>query len=87
VLWTLEETEEGEVQLSFETGDARFANHVILFSLVDPVSAAVRVSGRLTLAPVRTPGKWEGWQSLGHRSEFLGPCDLEFEIETSEEES
>jgi hypothetical protein len=81
VLWTMEETEEGDVQIAFETSAAHLAGFVVTFSLVDAHSKAVRYSQRLTLEPTRTPGKWEGWCSLGSRADFPGPYELMFEVE------
>jgi hypothetical protein len=80
ILWSLEETEEGEVQVAFETNEAQFAGHIIFFSLVDPDTKQVQYSQRLTLEPTRTPGKWEGWCSIGSRTEFQGPYELVFEV-------
>ena len=87
ILWTLEETEEGEVQIAFETSDERFANSTIVFHLIDPVSKQVQYSQTVTLAPTRTPGKWEGWRSLGFRIDFAGPYELVFAATTSDEEA
>lgn len=86
VLWTLEETEEGEVQVAFETHAARFAQHMVVFSLIDPVSKQVRRQQELRLQPARTPGKWETWCSLGPRTEMQGPYELIFQIEAAESE-
>jgi hypothetical protein len=86
ILWTLEETEEGEVQISFETSDERLAEATIVFHLLDPTSKQVQYSQRVTLAPTRTPGKWEGWCSLGFRADFPGPYDLMFEATPPGEE-
>jgi hypothetical protein len=86
VLWTLEETEEGEVQVAFETQAERFAGHVVVFNLIDPISKQVRSHQELPLQPTRTPGKWEAWCALGSRTEFQGPYELVFEIEAAESE-
>lgn len=86
LLWTLEETEDGDVQIAFETNAQHLAGHVVIFSLVDPDSKQVQYRRRLTLEPTRTPGKWEGWCSLGARTEFQGPYELIFEVVPPEEE-
>lgn len=86
ILWTLEETEEGEVQIAFETRDERFANSTIAFHLLDPLSKEVQYSQHVTLAPTRTLGKWEGWRSLGFRADFPGPYELVFEVLSPDEE-
>jgi len=86
IAWTWEETEEGEVQIAFETSDQRFANSTIVFHLIDPTSKQVQHSQRVTLAPTRTPGKWEGWRSLGFRVDFPGPYELAFEVLSPDEE-
>lgn len=80
VLWTLEETEDGEVQIAFETSDARFAEQVVDFQLVDPASGQVRYSQQVTLTPTRTPGRWEGWQALGFQADFQDPYELVFAV-------
>lgn len=80
IVWTLEEIEEGEVQIAFETSDEGFAEAVVDFHLVDPTSRHVQYSQRLILAPTRTPGKWEGWCSIGSRANFPGPYELVFEV-------
>jgi len=80
IVWTIEETEEGDVQIAFETSEERLASHIVVFSLVDPDSKCVQYSHRLTLEPTRTAGKWEGWCSIGSRSEFQGPYELLFEV-------
>jgi hypothetical protein len=85
VAWSIEETEEGDVQVAFETTTAQFAGHVILFHLLDPTSKQVQYSQRLTFMPTRTPGKWEAWCSIGSRTEFSGPHELLFEIVAPEE--
>ena len=41
----------------------------------------------VTLAPTRTPGKWEGWCSPGFRADFPGPYDLVCEILPPDEET
>ena len=87
IAWTLEETEEGEVQIAFETSDERFAHATILFHLLDPMSAQVHYSQHVVLAPTRAPGKWEGWRSLGFRADFPGPYDLVFEIAPPDEDT
>jgi hypothetical protein len=86
IAWTLEETEEGEVQISFETSDEQYAEATILFHLLDPINKQVQYSQRVTLAPTRAPGKWEGWCSLGFRVDFAGPYELVFAATTSDEE-
>jgi len=80
ILWTLEETEEGDVQVAFETKEERFAGYVVIFNLIDPVSKQVRSHQELPLQPARTPGKWEAWCSLGSRTEFQGPYELDFAV-------
>jgi len=86
IAWTLEETEEGEIQISFETNDERFANSTIVFHLLDSVSKQEHYSQRVMLTPTRTPGKWEGWCSIGFRADFPGPYDLVFEVALSDGE-
>jgi hypothetical protein len=86
LLWTLEETEDGDVQISFETTDERLAGHQITFNLLDPASRQVRYSQHLRLEPTRTAGKWEAWCSLGSHTEFQGPYELDFEIVPPEEQ-
>ncbi|MGE0681923.1 MAG: hypothetical protein AB7P69_13620 [Candidatus Binatia bacterium] len=85
VAWTLEETEDGEVQISFETSDERLADSAIVFHLIDPTSKQTRYSRQLTLQPTRTPGKWEAWCSIGSHAEFPGPYELVFEVGAMEE--
>src|SRR5919198_613578 len=80
IVWTVEETEEGDVQVAFETSEEKLAGHVIVFNLVDPNSKRVQYSRRLRLEPTRTPGKWEGWCSVGSRTEIQGPYELLFEV-------
>jgi hypothetical protein len=80
VVWILEETEEGDVQIAFETREESLAGCVVAFSLVDPASKRVHYSRQLTLAPAKTPGKWEGWYSVGTRTEVQGPYELVFEV-------
>jgi hypothetical protein len=80
LLWTFEETEDGDVQIAFETNAQQLAGHVVIFSLVDPDSKQVQYHRRLILETTRTPGKWEGWCSLGARAEFQGPYELSFEV-------
>lgn len=80
IVWTLEETEEGEVHLAFETKEERFADQTVRFYLIDPISGQVHYSQRLQLAPTRTPGKWEGWCAIGFRANFPGPYELIFEV-------
>ena len=80
VLWSIEAGEEGDVQVAFETSAERLASAVIEFSLIDPASQQIRYSRQLTLEPTRLPGKWEAWYSIGSRTEFQGPYELEFEI-------
>jgi len=86
LLWSFEETEEGDVQIAFETNVQRLAGHVVIFSLIDPDSKHVQYRHRLTLGPTKTPGKWEGWCSLGARTEFQGPYELIFEVMLADEE-
>jgi hypothetical protein len=85
MVWTIEETEEGDVQIAFETSEERLAGHSVVFSLVDPDSKQVRYNHRLTLQPTRTSGKWEGWYSLGSQTDFQGPYELVFEVEPPDE--
>jgi hypothetical protein len=80
VLWSIEAGEEGDVQVAFETSAERLAGAVIVFSLIDPASQQIRYSRQLTLEPTRLSGKWEAWYSIGSRTEFQGPYELEFEI-------
>jgi hypothetical protein len=80
IVWTLEETEEGEVQIAFETDEERFAEQTVIFYLIDPINGQVQHSQRLKLAPTRTPGKWEGWCAIGFRADFQGPYELVFEV-------
>ena len=80
IVWSIEATEEGDVQIAFETSVERWAGAVIVFSLIDPASQQIRYSRQLTLEPTRRPGKWEAWCSIGSRTEFQGPYELEFEI-------
>jgi hypothetical protein len=84
-LWTLEETEEGDVQIAFETSTEELAGRVIEFYLVDPHSKRACHNQRVTLEPTRTPGKWEGWCSIGPQTEIQGPYELIFEIVPLEE--
>lgn len=85
ILWSIEAEEEGDVQVAFETSAERLAGAVLVFSLIDPTSQQVRHSRQLTLEPTRIPGKWEAWCSIGSRTEFQGPYELEFEILGSDE--
>jgi hypothetical protein len=80
LLWSIEAEEEGDVQVAFETSAERLAGAVLVFSLVDPTSQQIRYRHELTLEPTRDPGKWEAWCSIGSRTEFQGPYELEFEI-------
>lgn len=80
ILWSIEVEEEGDVQVAFETSAERLAGAVIAFSLIDPANQQIRYNRQLTLAPTRQPGKWEAWCSIGSRTEFQGPYELEFEI-------
>jgi hypothetical protein len=73
------------VQIAFETSEERLAGHIVIFSLVDPDSRQVHYHQRLTLKPTRTPGKWEGWCSLGSQTDFQGPYELVFEVEPPDE--
>jgi hypothetical protein len=85
VSWTIEETEEGDVQVAFETNAEFLAGHVVTFSLIDPHSKQVQYSQRLILEPTRAAGKWEGWVSIGSRTEFQGPYELFFEVAPPDE--
>lgn len=80
ILWSMEAEEEGDVQIAFETSVERFAGATLVFSLIDPTSQQVQYSRQLILEPTRSPGKWEAWCSIGSRTEFQGPYELEFEI-------
>jgi hypothetical protein len=80
ILWSIEAEEEGDVQVAFETSLERWAGAVIVFSLIDPASQQIRYSRQLTLEPTRLSAKWEAWCSIGSRTEFQGPYELEFEI-------
>jgi hypothetical protein len=85
ILWTLEETEDGDVQIAFETSEERLAGHIVAFYLVDSDSKQVRYHHRLTLQSTGTSGKWEGWCSLGSQTDFQGPYELVFEAEPPDE--
>jgi len=85
VRWSLEETEEGDVQISFETQSARLSDRVVIFQLLDPRSKQALYSRQLTFQATRTPGKWEAWCSIGSHSEYPGPYELVFEVEAAEE--
>jgi hypothetical protein len=85
IVWTVEETEEGDVQIAFETSEERLAGHRVVFSLVDPDSKRVHYKGCLSLKPARTSGKWEAWCSVGSRTDFQGPYELAFEVESADE--
>jgi hypothetical protein len=85
ITWSLEETEEGDVQIAFETKEERFAGHVLLFQLIDPTSKQTRYRRQLMLQPTRTPGKWEAWCSIGSYAEFPGPYELVFEMGVTED--
>ena len=87
LVWTLEETEDGEVQVAFETTTERLAGHIVEFHLIDPDTKQVRYSHRLRLEPTQTPGVWEGWCSLGSRTDIQGPYELIFEIMSQDEGS
>lgn len=87
LVWTLEETEDGEVQVAFETTTERLAGHVVEFHLIDPDSKQVRYSHQLRLEPTQTPGIWEGWGSLGSRADIEGPFELIFELMPQDEDS
>jgi len=78
--WTIEETEEGDVQIAFETHEERLAGHVVVFSLVEVDSKRVQYHHRLILEPTRTSGIWEGWCAVGSRAHLHGPYELVFEI-------
>lgn len=80
VQWSLEETEDGDMQVAFETQDERLAHASVLFHLLDATSKQVCYSRQLSFTPTRSPGKWEAWCSIGVREEFPGPYDLVFEI-------
>jgi hypothetical protein len=80
LIWTIEETEEGDVQIAFETHEERLAGSVVVFSLVELNSKHVHSSHRLTLEPTRTAGTWEGWCSVGSRAHLHGPYELVFEV-------
>ncbi|MBI3249616.1 MAG: hypothetical protein HYZ50_24205 [Deltaproteobacteria bacterium] len=86
ILWSLEATEEGEVQLAFETKDERLAGNFLIYYLIDPVNKQVRHHQQLQLAPTRTAGKWEAFCSLGSRAEFAGPYELDFAVALPEED-
>ena len=85
IMWSLEETEEGDIQVAFETTEERFAEQALLFQLIDPVSKQTRYHHQLTFQPTRTPGKWEAWCSIGSRLEFPGPYELVFEVDATED--
>ena len=85
VSWSLEETEEGEVQISFETQEAQLSDHVVTFQLLDPASKQTCYKQQLTFQPTRTPGKWEAWCGIGSQAEFPGPYELTFEIVSPDE--
>jgi len=85
LVWTIEETEEGDVQIAFETREERLAGRVVVFSLVEPDSKHVQYSHRLALEPTRTLGAWEGWCSVGSRTHLHGPYELVFEVASPDE--
>ena len=85
LVWTIEETEEGDVQIAFETCEERLASHAVVFSLVELNSKRVQSSHRLTLEPTRTSGTWEGWCSVGSRAHLQGPYELVFEVVSPDE--
>ena len=80
ILWSIEAGEEGDVQVALETSVERWAGAVIVFSLIDPAGQQIRYNRQLTLEPTRLSAKWEAWCSIGSRTEFQGPYELEFEI-------
>ena len=85
LVWTIEETEEGDVQIAFETREERLAGYVVVFSLVELNSKHVHSSHRLALEPTRTSGTWEGWCSVGSRAHLHGPYELVFEVVSPDE--
>lgn len=85
IAWSLEETEEGDVQVAFETTEERFAGRALLFQLIDPTSKQARYRRQLTFQPTRTAGKWEAWCSIGPHSEFPGPYELVFEVDAADD--
>ncbi len=85
LVWTIEETEEGDVQIAFETREERLAGYVVVFSLVELNSKRVHSSHRLSLEPTRTSGTWEGWCSVGSRAHLQGPYELVFEVVSPDE--
>jgi hypothetical protein len=76
LLWTVEATEEGDVQVAIETVEKRLAGQTVEFKLVDPATDKVPHDGRLTLQPARTAEKWEAWASLGPARDLGGPYEL-----------
>ena len=80
LFWTLEITEDGDVQVSFETNAERLAGHVVEFHLLDPNSTHVLASQRLTLEPTRRPGTWESWCSLGSQIDLGDAYELIFDV-------
>lgn len=74
--WTVEETEDGDVHVAFETQEGTWTGYGIRFILVEPDTRRVCYSQQLALVPAQTPGVWEGWCKVGRRTEFRGPYDL-----------
>ena len=81
VTWSLEETEEGEVQIAFETQDASLADQRVVFQLIDPTSKQTCYRQQLAFQSTRTPNKWEAWCIIGSQADFPGPYELTFELE------
>jgi len=81
ITWSLEETEEGDVQIAFETQAAQLSGHTLIFQLLDPTNQQTRYSRQLVFQPTRTPNKWEAWCVIGSHSEFPGPYELMFALE------
>ncbi len=79
MVWTVEETEEGEVQVAVEARSGRWAGHTVRFSLVESGSKRVCYRQQLVLQPARTSGLWEGWCVVGRCNEFQGPYELVLE--------
>jgi hypothetical protein len=75
LVWRVRETEEGEVQVSFEANE-EFARQRLSITVIESISGRVQYSGVLTLVPATTVGKWEGSLTLGKSTEVKRPGDL-----------
>jgi hypothetical protein len=79
VQWTVNETEEGAVEVCFEINE-ELPGRRLAFSLAESTSGLLQYSGLLTLVPARVPGKWEGRVLLDSAVGVKPPCDLVFEL-------